>query len=96
MTGKRFMKDFRVAPGDHIHLRDFNPSYKGGYQKHEAENKVEELCAKMNDLQQRLFAERKRSLLIVLQALDAGGKDGVIKHVIGAMNPDGCHVANFK
>ena len=50
----------------------------------------------MNDLQQRLFAERKRSLLIVLQGLDAGGKDGVIKHVIGAMNPDGCRVANFK
>jgi PPK2 family polyphosphate:nucleotide phosphotransferase len=50
----------------------------------------------MGDLQQRLFAERKRSLLVCLQALDAGGKDGVIKHVIGSMNPDGCRVANFK
>ena len=47
-------------------------------------------------LQQKLFAERKRSLLVCLQALDAGGKDGVIKHVIGSMNPEGCDVANFK
>ena len=96
MSGKRFVKDFRIAPGDHIRLPDFNPSYKGKHQKHEALERVEELRQKMNDLQQRLFAERKRSLLIVLQALDAGGKDGVIKHVIGSMNPDGCHVANFK
>ena len=96
MTGKRFVKDFRVAPGDHIRLRDFNPTYKGNFQKHEALEKVEELRQKLNDLQQRLFAECKRSLLIILQALDAGGKDGVIKHVIGSMSPDGCHVANFK
>ena len=96
MTGKRFVKDFRISPRDTIRLRDFNPSYKGNYQKHEALEKVEELRQKMGDLQQRLFAEHKRSLLIVLQALDAGGKDGVIKHVIGSMNPDGCHVANFK
>jgi PPK2 family polyphosphate:nucleotide phosphotransferase len=96
MSGKRFLKDFRIASGDHIRLADFNPSYKGKYEKNEALKKVEELRQKMNDLQQRLFAERKRSLLIVLQALDAGGKDGVIKHVIGSMNPDGCHVANFK
>ena len=96
MTGKRFVKDFRIAPGDHMRLRDFNPTYKGNYQKHEALEKTEELREKLGDLQQRMFAERKRSLLIILQALDAGGKDGVIKHVIGSMNPDGCHVANFK
>jgi len=96
MTGKRFVKEFRVAPGGTVRLRDLDPSYKGGYNKRHAVEKVEELRQKMSDLQQRLFAERKRSLLIVLQALDAGGKDGVIKHVIGSMSPDGCHVANFK
>jgi len=96
MTGKRFVKDFRIAPGGHIRLADISPSRKAKYQKREALKKIEQLRLKMNDLQQRLFAERKRSLLIVLQALDAGGKDGVIKHVIGSMNPDGCHVANFK
>ena len=96
MTGKQFLRDFRIVSGDHIRLRDFNPGHKGNYQKNEALEKIEDLSQKMSDLQQRLFAERKRSLLIVLQALDAGGKDGVIKHVIGSMNPDGCHVANFK
>jgi len=96
MSGKRFVKDFCIDPGDHIRLADFNPSYKGKYEKHQALEKIEKLRQKMNNLQQSLFAERKRSLLIVLQALDAGGKDGVIKHVIGSMNPDGCHVANFK
>ncbi|HXS75920.1 MAG TPA: polyphosphate kinase 2 family protein [Terracidiphilus sp.] len=96
MTGRRFVKDFRISPGDQIRLRDFDPSYTGNDGKRDALGKVEELREKMGDLQQRLFAERKRSLLIILQALDAGGKDGVIKHVIGSMNPDGCHVANFK
>ena len=96
MTGKRFIRDFRVAPGEHISLRNIKTSYKGPDQKHKGLDKVEKLSDNMGDLQQRLFAERKRSLLIILQALDAGGKDGVIKHVIGSMNPDGCHVANFK
>jgi len=96
MTGKRFIKNFRISPGGRIRLRDFNPRDKGSYQKHEALQRTEELGQKMGDLQQRLYAERKRSLLIVLQALDAGGKDGVIKHVIDSMNPEGCHVANFK
>lgn len=96
MSGERLMKELRIPPGDHVQLRELDPSYKGHDQKHKALKRTKELCVKMGDLQQRLFAERKRSLLIVLQALDAGGKDGVIKHVIGSMNPDGCHVANFK
>jgi PPK2 family polyphosphate:nucleotide phosphotransferase len=96
MTGKHFIKNFRIPPGEHICLRDFETRYKGPYEKQEGLDKIEKLCKKMGDLQQRLFAERKRSLLIILQALDAGGKDGVIKHVIGSMNPGGCHVANFK
>jgi PPK2 family polyphosphate:nucleotide phosphotransferase len=96
MTGKRFVRNFRIAPGEHIRLHNFKSSYKGDYEKRAGLEKIEKLREKMGDLQQRLFAERKRSLLIILQALDAGGKDGVIKHVIGSMNPDGCHVANFK
>lgn len=97
MTGKRYIDRFRIAPGERVHLKDFDPGYKGGSKdKKDALEKIESLRVKMGDLQQRLFAERKRSLLVCLQALDAGGKDGVIKHVIGSMNPDGCRVANFK
>ncbi|MGB8342973.1 MAG: polyphosphate kinase 2 family protein, partial [Chthoniobacterales bacterium] len=50
----------------------------------------------MDQLQFQLYAENKRSLLICLQAPDAGGKDGVVRHVIGSMNPQGCRVVPFK
>lgn len=96
MTGKRYIDRFRIAPGERVHLKDIDPNYKSNDDKKEALKKIAKLRDKMGDLQQHLFAERKRSLLVCLQALDAGGKDGVIKHVIGSMNPDGCHVANFK
>lgn len=96
MKGKRYVERFRMALGKRVHLQDFDPSFKWNEDPKDVAEKIARLSAKMGDLQQRLFAERKRSLLICLQALDAGGKDGVIKHVIGSMNPDGCRVANFK
>ena len=96
MTGKRYVEDFRIPPGSRVRLSDFDPNFKGRHSKEKALAKIEVLREKMSDLQQKLFAERKRSLLVCLQALDAGGKDGVVKHVIGSMNPDGCDVANFK
>jgi PPK2 family polyphosphate:nucleotide phosphotransferase len=96
MTGKHFVEKFRIPPGKRVRLDDFDPSFKGKHGKSHVLRRTQELCAKMGELQQKLFAERKRSLLICLQALDAGGKDGVIKHVIGSMNPEGCDVANFK
>ncbi|MGA9587433.1 MAG: polyphosphate kinase 2 family protein [Terracidiphilus sp.] len=96
MTGKHLIEDFRVPPGKRVRLTDFDPAFKGKHSKSHALRKTQELCASMGELQQKLFAERKRSLLVCLQALDAGGKDGVVKHVIGSMNPDGCDVANFK
>lgn len=96
MTGKSFVEQFQIAPGKHLLLKDIDPKHTGKYDKQDALKKIQKLGDKMGDLQQQLFAENKRSLLICLQALDAGGKDGVIKHVIGSMNPDGCHVANFK
>ena len=96
MTGKRYVEDFRIPPGSHVRVSDFDPGFKGKHSKEKALAKIGTLCERMSDLQQKLFAERKRSLVVCLQGLDAGGKDGVIKHVIGSMNPDGCRVANFK
>lgn len=96
MKAKRYIDRFRIAPGERVHLQDFDPSYKADEDKKDAAGKIARLRDRMGNLQQQLFAERKRSILICLQGLDAGGKDGVIKHVIGSMNPDGCHVANFK
>jgi PPK2 family polyphosphate:nucleotide phosphotransferase len=96
MTGKHYIENFRISPGSRIKLSDFDPGFKGRHSKEKALAKLDALREKMADLQQKLFAERKRSLLICLQALDAGGKDGVVQHVIGSMNPAGCRVANFK
>jgi PPK2 family polyphosphate:nucleotide phosphotransferase len=96
MKDKHFASRFQIAPGEPVRLADFDPAFDGESSKKGSRERIKELCEKMSDLQQQLFAEGKRSLLICLQALDAGGKDGVIRHVIGSMNPDGCRVANFK
>jgi PPK2 family polyphosphate:nucleotide phosphotransferase len=56
----------------------------------------QQLNDELSDLQQRLWAEGQRSLLVVLQAMDAGGKDGAIRKVFGGVNPQGCRVTSFK
>jgi PPK2 family polyphosphate:nucleotide phosphotransferase len=91
-----YSKQFRIAPSAHVSLERFDTSFTGKHTKNHALKRTEKLSERMSDLQLRLNAEGKRSLLICLQALDAGGKDGVIKHVIGSMNPAGCRVASFK
>jgi PPK2 family polyphosphate:nucleotide phosphotransferase len=94
------MKDhsrFRIAPGTRVQLKDFDPGFSDKHEdKKAALPKVEKLQQRMDDLQFRLYADQKRSLLICLQAPDAGGKDGVVRHVIGSMNPQGCRVVGFK
>lgn len=96
MTHKSVFEEFRIEPGSHVRLKKLDPGYAGRHTKKVGLIRTRELCEKMLDLQLRLYAEHKRSLLICLQALDAGGKDGVVKHVIGGMNPSGCNVASFK
>jgi PPK2 family polyphosphate:nucleotide phosphotransferase len=92
-----YRKRFRVKPERRVRLKDFDPSYAGQRGKKEAAlEKIGQLRQRMDELQFRLYAEKKRSLLIVLQAPDAGGKDGVVRHVIGSMNPQGCRVVGFK
>lgn len=94
------MKDrstFRIAPGNRVQLKDFDPGFSDKHEdKKAALQKVKRLQQRMDALQFRLYAEQKRSLLICLQAPDAGGKDGVVRHVIGSMNPQGCRVVGFK
>lgn len=90
-------KEFRIAPDSRVRLEEFDPQRTDKrLKKKTALPKVEELQRRMDDLQFQLYAEQKHSLLICLQAPDAGGKDGVIRHVIGSMNPQGCHVVSFK
>jgi len=88
---------FRVTPGSKIKLSAIDPSFKDKHaSKESAEAEIEENRRRLGQLQYLLYAENRRSLLIVLQALDAGGKDGTIRHVLGAMNPQGTRVHAFK
>ena len=88
--------DFKVKPGKKVDLSKIDPSFKDGMDKKELVEKMEKNVAKISELQEILYAENKRSLLIVFQALDGGGKDGTIKTVFGPVNPQGCIVTSFK
>jgi PPK2 family polyphosphate:nucleotide phosphotransferase len=92
-----YRKQLRVKPGEKVRLNKLDPADTGKHQS-EAEAKAEtELRLKELAHQQiLLYAERKHSVLIVLQAMDAGGKDGTIRHVFSGVNPQGVDVASFK
>jgi PPK2 family polyphosphate:nucleotide phosphotransferase len=92
-----YYNKFRIVPGSRIRLKDFDPDFANHHEnKRSALVKVKKLQQRMDALQFQLYAEQKRSLLICLQAPDAGGKDGVVRHVIASMNPQGCRVVGFK
>jgi len=79
-----------------VNLHDFDPDYTGDHDKDSAKEATDNLQARLEALQERLYAEGKQALLIVLQAMDAGGKDGTIRHVFDGINPQGVRVTNFK
>ena len=92
-----YRKQMIVKPGQKLRLKDVDPAFKGRHKTQEAAApELERYRQKLIQLQALLYAEKKHSVLIVLQALDAGGKDGTIKHVFGALNPQGASVASFK
>jgi PPK2 family polyphosphate:nucleotide phosphotransferase len=92
-----YTNEFRVKPGSKFKIARVDPDFTdAAHDKHSAAADVAKLDARLRGLQYRLYAEGQRSLLICLQALDAGGKDGTIKHVLGAMNPQGTRVHGFK
>jgi len=87
----------RVAPGTRPELEAIDPAATPGFdgEKDTARDRLEELREELAAFQERLWAEQGQSLLIVLQALDAGGKDGLIRKVITAFNPQGTRVTGF-
>ncbi len=92
-----YSERFRVKPGNNINLDDIDADFKpADFDREEAEHQLERLTEKIRDLQHLMYAEDKRSLLVVLQGRDAAGKDGTIRHVFGPMNPQGCRVTSFK
>jgi len=92
-----FVKKLIVEPGTKIKLRDIDPNDQGKYESHEAAlPEIQAHLQKLDELQYLMYAEKKHSLLIVLQGLDAAGKDGVVRRVIAGLNPAGCRVISFK
>ncbi|HEY2849423.1 MAG TPA: polyphosphate kinase 2 family protein [Gemmatimonadaceae bacterium] len=86
-----------MRPTGSLRWSDIDPDDHGDFKTEaDAQAKTEAHIAKLDALQERLYAEGRQSLLIVLQALDTGGKDGTIRHVMRGLNPQGCHVTSFK
>jgi len=92
------LKKYLVEPGQKVKLSEWDPNdtseFKGGKEQGRVEVLKQNL--RLRKLQEVLFAEHKHKILIVLQAMDTGGKDGVIQHVFEGVNPNGTRVANFK
>jgi PPK2 family polyphosphate:nucleotide phosphotransferase len=86
-----------VKPGQKVALSEIDPDGTPGYRsKPDVAALLERNTARLAELQYLLYAENKRALLVVLQAVDAGGKDGTIRHVMSGLNPQGCRVKSFK
>ncbi|HKJ38608.1 MAG TPA: polyphosphate kinase 2 family protein [Anaerolineales bacterium] len=92
------MKQYMVKPESTVKLSKWDPNdtgdFKGG--KKEGQAEVRKLNAKLESLQELLFAEHKHKVLVVMQAMDTGGKDGTIRRVFDGVNPAGVRVASFK
>ena len=93
----RMALPYLVTPGKKFKLSKVDPSDSGKFKKREdAQPAIEENLRQLDELQEVLYAQGKHSVLIVLQALDAAGKDGTIDHLFSGINPQGCQVTSFK
>jgi PPK2 family polyphosphate:nucleotide phosphotransferase len=92
------MNRYRVKPDEKIQLKNWKADDQSAFDgnKDDAEAQIDKLNDELEALQELLFAERKRKMLIVLQGMDTSGKDGVIRHVFDGVNPQGVRVASFK
>ena len=91
-TGK-----YRIDDGKGFRLNDFNPDDTGDFKDREAaEAATFQDLKRLRELQEKFYVDRRFSMLVVLQAMDTGGKDGTIDHVFSGVNPTGCHVTGFK
>jgi PPK2 family polyphosphate:nucleotide phosphotransferase len=94
---KSLSDELKVEPGKKVRLSKFNPDDTFGFHKDQkTRDTLQHNLRKLSELQALLYADRRKAVLIVLQALDAGGKDGTIRHVMSGVNPQGCEVMSFK
>jgi PPK2 family polyphosphate:nucleotide phosphotransferase len=86
----------RVEAAQKIELAEIDPSAEGAASKEKAQREFDKLQERLSELQQALYAEHQRSLLVVMQAMDTGGKDGAIKKLCRGLDPNGVQLTNFK
>jgi|AMZC01.1.fsa_nt_AMZC01000277.1_1 PPK2 family polyphosphate:nucleotide phosphotransferase len=84
------------ANGERVRLADYAPDFTGSYNKQSAQELLETNLTRLRELQNVLYAEHKHAVLIILQGMDASGKDGTIRHVMRGINPQGVQVTSFK
>ena len=93
---KNISRELAVRPKKKVKLADIDPANTLGLQKAAAATRLAKNLERLSELQYLLYAEAKRALLVVLQGIDAGGKDGTIRHVMSGLNPQGVTVTPFK
>jgi PPK2 family polyphosphate:nucleotide phosphotransferase len=96
MGDDSWIDKLRVKPGSKIRLKDSDAKRDFGLDMNAAKLRTAQLCGELEALQYKLYADGRFALLVVFQAIDGGGKDSTIRHVIEAFNPQGCTVTSFK
>ena len=98
MNSEQLVKRYRVDNAKKFKLRDYDPADTAGLRidKKKAKKALAKDIERLSDLQERLYAQDRWSVLLVFQAMDAAGKDSTIKHVMSGINPQGCQVSAFK
>jgi PPK2 family polyphosphate:nucleotide phosphotransferase len=104
MKTKKFTKEaehiaapFRITNGEKFRLKDYDPDNTSGLKdKDDAKDLLEDSVTMLSQLQEKLYAQDRWGLLLIFQGMDAAGKDGVIKHVMSGVSPQGCDVWSFK
>jgi PPK2 family polyphosphate:nucleotide phosphotransferase len=91
-----YSNQFQIKAGDKVDLEKIDPDFHGDYEEESALAELKGYSQRLSQLQAMMYAEGKHALLVVLQAMDGGGKDGTIRHVMEAWNPQSCNVVGFK
>src|SRR6202046_3352783 len=93
---KPFVVPFRFDGAGEFHLKSYKTSERGGLDKDEGEKIIEANRQRLSELQEKLYADDRWSLLVIFQGMDASGKDSAIKSIFEGVNPQGCEVTSFK
>src|SRR5271170_981402 len=93
----KFSKELGIKPGHKVKLSKWDADDTLGWDKnHEMKESLASAIKRLDSFQYRLYAEKKRAILLIFQGLDAAGKDGTIRHVMSGVDPQGCAVRSFK